>query len=84
MVQYIIFQQRQFENRIPQRVAKEAEMQVGDLVKFRGSVGVVTCIDPEEIGDTQEVEVSWSEGDVGNMSCGLLEVLWSVESLAVG
>ena len=50
-------------------------MQVGDLVKFRGSFGVITCIDPEEIGDTQEVEVSWSEGDVGNMSCGLLEVI---------
>ena len=50
-------------------------MQVGDLVKFRGSIGVITCIDPEEIGDTQEVEVSWSEGDVGNMSCGLLEVV---------
>ena len=50
-------------------------MQVGDLVNFRGSIGVITCIDPEEIGDAQEVEVSWSEGDVGNMSCGLLEVI---------
>jgi hypothetical protein len=51
------------------------QLKVGDLVKFRGSVGVVACIDPEEIGDTQEVEVSWSDGDVGNMSCGLLEVI---------
>ena len=50
-------------------------MQVGDLVKFRGSVGVVTCVDPEEIGDPQEVEVSWSEGDIGNMDCILLEVI---------
>ena len=52
-------------------------MQVGDLVKqfCWDGTGVITCIDPEEIGDTQEVEVSWSEGDVGNMSCGLLEVI---------
>ena len=32
-------------------------MKVGDLVSFRGSVGVITCIDPEKLGDTQEVEV---------------------------
>ena len=50
-------------------------MQVGDLVKFRGSIGVVTCIDPEEIGDSQEVEVSWSEGDGGNMDCILLVLM---------
>jgi len=50
-------------------------VQVGDLVSFRGSIGVITCIDPEEIGDIQEVEVSWSEGGVGNMSCYLLEVV---------
>jgi len=50
-------------------------MKVGDLVRFRGSVGVVICIDPEQIGDSQEVEVAWSDGDTGNSSCGLLEVL---------
>ena len=50
-------------------------MKVGDLVRFRGSIGVVTCIDPEELGDPLEVEVSWSEGDVGNMDCILLEVI---------
>ena len=50
-------------------------MQVGDLVKFRGSIGVITCVDPEEIGDAQEVEVSWSDGDIGNMDCILLEVI---------
>ena len=50
-------------------------MKVGDLVSFRGSVGVITCIDPEKLGDTQEVEVSWSDGDVGNMSCDMLEVI---------
>ena len=49
-------------------------MQVGDLVEFRGSFGVITCVDPEQIGDPQEVEVSWSEGDVGNMDCILLEL----------
>ena len=52
-------------------------MQVGDLVIQQSwdEIGVVTCIDPEEIGDTQEVEVSWSDGDVGNMSCDMLEVI---------
>jgi hypothetical protein len=52
-------------------------MQVGDLVKqfCWDGFGVITCIDPEEIGDTQEVEVSWSDGDVGNMSCDMLEVI---------
>ena len=50
-------------------------MKIGDLVRFRGSVGVVTCIDPEEIGYSQEVEVAWSEGEAENMSCGLLEVI---------
>ena len=48
-------------------------MKVGDLVEFRGCVGIITCIDPEEIGDKQEVEVAWSEGDVGNMSIALLK-----------
>ena len=50
-------------------------MKVGDLVSFRGSIGVITCIDPEEIGDTQEVEVSWSEGGWDIMTSHLLEVV---------
>ena len=50
-------------------------MQVGDLVSWRGSVGIVTCIDPEEIGDNEEVEVTWSDGDVGNASARYLEVI---------
>ena len=52
-------------------------MQVGDLVIQQSwdDIGVVTCIDPEEIGDTQEVEVFWSDGDVLNMSCDMLEVI---------
>jgi len=50
-------------------------VQVGDLVRFRGHIGIVTCIDPEEIGDSQEVEVAWSEGDIGNMDCILLEAV---------
>ncbi len=49
-------------------------MKIGDLVKFRGNLGIVICIDPEQIGDPQEVEVSWSDGDIGNMDCILLEV----------
>lgn len=49
-------------------------MQIGDLVKFRGSVGVVTCIEPH-IGEGLYVQVSWSDGDVGNMARGLLEVI---------
>ena len=55
-------------------------MQVGDLVKMQFSptysvLGIVTCIDPEEIGDNEEVEVTWSDGDVGNASTRYLEVL---------
>ncbi len=52
-------------------------MKVGDLVKQHGwdGFGVVTCIDPEEAGDTHEVEVFWSDGEVGNMSCDMLEIV---------
>ena len=55
-------------------------MQVGDLVKMQFSptysvLGIVTCIDPEEIGDNEEVEVTWNDGDVGNASTRYLEVV---------
>ena len=60
-------------------------MKVGDLVtatwvrgfheKPRPVLGIVLCIDPEEIGDNEEVEVTWSDGDVGNASTRYLEVV---------
>jgi hypothetical protein len=55
-------------------------MKVGDLVKLEGEVdstlvGVITHIDPEEIGDPEEVLVLWSDGDLGNHSMWRLEVI---------
>jgi hypothetical protein len=50
-------------------------MKVGDLVKYGEYLGIITCIDPEEIGDNEEVEVTWIDGDVGNASTRYLEVV---------
>jgi hypothetical protein len=50
-------------------------MKVGDLVRYGEYLGIVTCIDPEEIGDNEEVEVTWIDGDVGNASTRYLEVV---------
>ena len=62
-------------------------MKVGDLVTIAdwgdaGQVGaqplgVVTCIDPEEIGDPEEIEVKWMARwtDYSNHSWWYLEVL---------
>ena len=50
-------------------------MRVGDLVKYDSHIGIITYIDPEEIGDNEEVEVTWSDGDVGNHSTRYLEVV---------
>ena len=60
-------------------------MKVGDLVtatwvrgfheKPRPVLGIVLCIDPEEIGDNEEVEVTWIDGDVGNASTRYLELV---------
>tara|TARA_Y100000593_G_scaffold83200_1_gene156653 strand:- start:1288 stop:1455 length:168 start_codon:yes stop_codon:yes gene_type:complete len=51
-------------------------MKVGDLVRHdEGYIGVVTCIDPEQIGDENEVEVYWNDGDVCNMSVWGLKVI---------
>jgi len=47
-------------------------MKVGDLVtatwarsisaEARNVLGIIMCIDPEEIGDNEEVEVMWVNG----------------------
>ena len=46
-------------------------MKVGDMVTIAGSmerlgyprcIGIVTCLDPEEIGDKDEVKVQWTSG----------------------
>ena len=56
-------------------------MNVGDLVTFEfnpddvSSLGIVTCIDPEELGDPKEVEVLWNDGDRRNHSTRWLEVI---------
>ena len=52
-------------------------MKVGDLVTQIGwdGLGIVTCVDPEQIGDMEEVEVTWHDGDVGNHSTRYLEVV---------
>ena len=61
-------------------------MKVGDLVTIAGSmerlgyprcIGIVTCIDPEEIGDNEEVEVKWTSGfhDCSNHSTWNLEMI---------
>lgn len=59
-------------------------MKVGDLVTFEfnkfnpdyiASVGIITCIDPEEIGDANEVEVLWNDGDARNHSTIHLEMI---------
>ena len=50
-------------------------IKAGTLVKGGGFTGVVTCVDPEEIGDKEEVEVLWFEGDRTNASVRYLEVI---------
>ena len=51
-------------------------MQVGDLVRHdEGYIGIITCIDPEEIGDVDEGEVLWNDGDICNMS------VWDLEAI---
>ena len=55
-------------------------MKVGDLVKMRGglpALGIITCVDPEQIGDMEEVEVTWNDGDVSNYSTCYLEIVSS-------
>ena len=50
-------------------------IKVGSLVKYAQYTGVVICVDPEEIGDKEEVEVAWIDGDRTNASVRYLEVL---------
>ena len=59
-------------------------MKVGDLVRCapdvygdENAVGIITCVDPEEIGDNDEVEVLWTSGfaDRSNHSTWQLEVI---------
>ena len=62
-------------------------MKVGDLVRYQYDVirqpplegmpiGIITHIDPEGIGDRQEVLVMWNDGGgLMNHSMGFLEVV---------
>jgi len=57
-------------------------VKVGDLVRcapgfFHPAMGIITCVDPEEIGDNDEVEVLWTSGfaDRSNHSTWQLEVI---------
>ena len=54
---------------------RHAMIKVGTLVKGGGFTGIVTCVDPEEIGDNEEVEVMWLDGDRTNASVSYLEVI---------
>jgi len=51
-------------------------MKVGDLVRHdQGFIGIVTCVDPEEIGGDTEVEVLFNDGDCCTMSVWNLEII---------
>ena len=54
---------------------RHAMIKVGSLVKGGGFTGIVTCVDPEEIGDKEEVEVAWLDGSKHNASVRYLEVI---------
>ena len=54
---------------------RHAMIKVGSLVRWCDYTGIVTCVDPEEIGDKEEVEVLWFEGDRTNASVRYLEVI---------
>lgn len=55
-----------WKNREPTRNNAGTRMQIGDLVTYGKYIGIVTCIDPEELGDLNEVEVVWHDGEVSN------------------
>ena len=54
-------------------------MKVGDLVKQISwdGLGIVMCLDPNEIGDDDEAMVLWNDGDLCYHShmAGLMEVI---------
>ena len=54
---------------------KHRLIKVGSLVKYAQYIGVVTCVDPEEIGDKEEVEVAWLDGDTTLASVRYLDVI---------
>jgi len=58
-VQYIIHHHWIFENRIPYYVATEADMQVGDLVIYRGGIhGIIMEID----NSRAQIYCLWTDG----------------------
>ena len=50
-------------------------IEVGSLVKYTPYTGIVTRVDPEEIGDKEIVEVTWLNGTRVNCSVRYLEVI---------
>jgi len=54
---------------------RHAMIKVGSLVRWCDYTGIVTCVDPEERGDNEEVEVMWLGGDRTNASVRYLEVI---------
>ena len=66
-----------------QRTSLRLSVQVGDLVRAESwprssvyDVGIITCVDPEEIGDAGEVEVLWLDDNrVLNHTTRYLEVI---------
>jgi hypothetical protein len=50
-------------------------VKVGDLVKYDDDIGIVMCLDPEEIGDDGEVMVMWFDGEVCYHTAYFLEVI---------
>ena len=50
-------------------------MKAGDLVKYNECVGIVTCIDPEELGEHFSAAVAWASGEMGSHSTYFLEVI---------
>ncbi len=50
-------------------------IKVGSLVKYAQYIGVVTCVDPSERGDKEEVKVAWLDGDTTLASVRYLDVI---------
>jgi len=50
-------------------------IKVGSLVRWHEFTGIVTRVDPEEIGDKEIVEVTWLNGTRVNCSVRYLEVI---------
>jgi hypothetical protein len=50
-------------------------IKVGSLVRWHEFTGIVTCVDPDERGDNEEVEVAWLDGRKHSASVRYLEVI---------